>query len=287
MRHAAPARARRGPGNEPARKDDRNEQGTRTPAERHACEFVRFERADRTRKGGFVKDARTRSAAFATALFWTCGTLAQSLSDAPARDEEPRDLSAVDDAVEITIATGYAQAFGATSSGQPNLTELGLAGWSLQLGVGYRLTPRLALAGYGGGALSQQAHLDGESLYSALAGFRADWHFLPAGYEFDPWASLGAGWRGYWIEQAEGATSLQGFDLLKLQAGLDYRAERRAALGPVLGLDLSRFVWQAGPGAKSYEGTSHPRVNVFVFVGVMGRLDIPRDKRERARVASL
>jgi hypothetical protein len=236
-----------------------------------------------------VRSASTRSAAFAAALLWTSGALAQSLSDDASADgdETPRDLSAVRDAVEITIATGYAQAFGEISSGQPNLTKLGLAGWSVQLGLGYRLTPRLALAAYGGGALSQQTHLDGESLYSALAAFRVDWHFLPAWHELDPWISLGAGWRGYWIEQQQGATSLQGFDLAKLQAGFDYRAERRAALGPVLGLDLSRFVWQAGPDAKSYESTSHPRINTFVFVGVMGRLDIPRDARERARVASL
>jgi hypothetical protein len=243
-----------------------------------------------------VKLASTRTATFAAALLWTCGARAQVLPEPSAallpeasaiEDEEPRDLSAVQDAVEITISTGYAQAFGEVSSGLPNLTDVGLAGWSLQLSVGYRLTPQLALGAYGGGSLSQQTQQEATNLYSALSGFRADWHFLPAWHEIDPWVSLGAGWRGYWIEHSEGATSLHGFDFAKLQAGFDYRAERRAALGPVVGLDLSRFVWQAGPDANGYESTSHPRVNTVVFVGVLGRLDIPRDARERARVASL
>jgi hypothetical protein len=242
-----------------------------------------------------VKLANTRTAAFAAALLWTCGARAQALPEPSAAmlepftfaNEEPRDLSAVRDAVEISISTGYAQAFGEVSSGLPNLTDVGLAGWSLQFGVGYRLMPQLALGVYGGGALSQQTQDAATNLYSALSGFRADWHFLPAWHEIDPWVSLGAGWRGYWIEHSEGATSLHGFDFAKLQAGFDYRAERRAALGPVVGLDLSRFVWQAGPDADGYESTSHPHVNTFVFVGVMGRLDIPRDPRERARVASL
>lgn len=235
-----------------------------------------------------VKLASTRIATFAAALLWTYGARAQALPEPSAiEDEGPRDLSAVQDAVEITISTGYAQAFGEVSSGLPNLTEVGLAGWSLQLSVGYRLTPQLALSAYGGGALSKQTQLDATTLYSALSGFKADWHFLPAWHEVDPWISLGAGWRGYWIEHSEGSTSLHGFDFAKLQAGFDYRAERRAALGPVVGLDLSRFIWQAGPNTEGYENTSHPRVNTFVFVGVMGRLDIPRDARERARVASL
>ena len=229
-----------------------------------------------------------RSAVLATALLWALGARAQEPNALLiVTDEDARDLSAIDEAVEITLATGYAQAFGQVSTGLPNLTEIGLAGWSMQLGVGYRLTPQLAFGIYGGGALSKQTQLDATNLYSALSAFKVDWHFLPASHEVDPWISLGSGWRGYWIEQNQGATSLQGFDFAKLQAGFDYRAERRAALGPVVGLDFSRFVWQAGPGAQGYEKTSQPRVNTFVFVGVMGRLDIPRDARERQRVASL
>jgi hypothetical protein len=236
-------------------------------------------------KGEAVTNASTRSAAFAAVLLWTSALLAQDAS--MMEDDEPRDLSAIRDAVEVVLAAGYAQGFGDVSSGQPNLTELGLAGWSMQLGAGYRLTPRLALGAYGGGTLSKQTNLDATNLYSAISGLRVDWHFLPDWHELDPWVSLGAGWRGYWIEQQHGVTSLQGFDFAKLQAGFDYRVERRAALGPVVGLDLSRFVWQAGADSQSYQSTSQPRVNTFVFIGLAGRLDIPRDARERQRVASL
>ena len=197
--------------------------------------------------------------------------------------EEPaRDLSAVDDALEITIAMGGAQAFGQVSPELPNLSELGVAGWSMQLGVGYRLLPPLTLGIYGGGTLSKQSSSEVGNLYSALAGFKADWHFLPGAHLLDPWVSLGAGWRGYWIEQSRGATALYGFDVAKLQVGFDYRAERRAAVGPVMGLDLSRFVWQAAPDAPTMERTANPRLNAFVFIGVMGRLEIPtRDRGSR------
>jgi hypothetical protein len=241
-----------------------------------------------------VKVASTQAAAFTIAMLLACGVAAQDVVGSLAfdRDElafdrdEPRDLSAVERAAEITLATGYAQGFGQVSSGQPNLTDIGIAGWSLQLGVGYRLLPQLALAVFGGGAVYEGTNLDPPSLYSGAAGLKLDWHLLPAAHELDPWLSFGTGWRGYWIEQSGDERSLQGLDFAKFQAGLDYRVERRAAIGPIVGLDLSRFLWESSSGA-GFESTAQPKVNTFVFVGLMGRLDIPKDTQRGTRIASM
>jgi hypothetical protein len=252
-----------------------------------AC--VEHLRLGRTTKPGdhSVKIAEMHAAAFAVAMFWPCGAQAQDLMGLPVFEgDESGDLTAVDHAVEVTVGTGYAQAFGHVAAGQPNLTEVGLAGWSVQLGIGYRLIPQLALGTYAGGAMYGRTDVDAAILYSVVAGFKVDWHFLPAARELDPWVSLGAGWRGYWIEQDQGATSLQGFDVAKLQAGLDYRVERRAAIGPIIGLDLSRFLWESSTRSEDFQTTSHPKLNTFVFVGFMGRIDIPNVTQGSAQVAS-
>src|SRR5580704_2674482 len=52
-------------------------------------------------------------------------------------------------AVELTIGTGYEQGFGKFSSGQPSLTDIGVAGGAVQIGAGYRIIPQLTLGLYG------------------------------------------------------------------------------------------------------------------------------------------
>src|SRR4051812_18811255 len=62
-----------------------------------------------------------------------------------------RELAPQVHAIELTVATGYAQGFGDVASGRPSLTDVGNAGGAVELGVGYRLLPELALGLYGSG----------------------------------------------------------------------------------------------------------------------------------------
>src|SRR5689334_17992970 len=124
-------------------------------------------------------------------MLLACSASAQDPADSLAFNrDEATDLSAVDHAAEITLATGYAQGFGQVSSGQPNLTEIGIAGWSLQLGVGYRVLPQLALAVFGSGAVYEGTDIDPPSLYSGTAGIKLDWHLIPVAHELDPWLAF-------------------------------------------------------------------------------------------------
>jgi hypothetical protein len=123
------------------------------------------------------------------------------------------------------------------------------------------------------------------NLYSATAGVEAAWHFLPSANQLDPWVSLGTGWRGYWIHGDQGTTSLQGLQLAKLQAGLDYRVSRDIAISPVIGADLSMFLSESTPFASGFSNITDPKVNTFLFGGLQGRFDIPVGS-DSSRVAS-
>jgi hypothetical protein len=124
------------------------------------------------------------------------------------------------------------------------------------------------------------------NLYSAAAGAQADWHFLPAAHQLDPWVSLGTGWRGYWINTDQGTTALHGLELAKLQLGVDYRVARTVALSPVVGADLSMFLTESNPVSQGFSNITDPKVNTFVFAGLMGRFDIPVGSDESSRVAA-
>ncbi len=212
-------------------------------------------------------------------------TLLAVVADAeePSRDtltksgERSSDLPAAKDAVELTVGTGYAQAFGNVASGRPALTDVGTAGGAVQVGAGYRLIPELTLGVYGSGAMFGRGdQVDGTAkLYSATAGFQADWHFLPQANELDPWISLGTGWRGYWIHTDQSETSMHGWEIAKLELGLDYRIAPAVSISPVIGADLSTFFTEKTPLANDYRNLSNPTVSTFVFAGVLGRFDVP------------
>jgi hypothetical protein len=201
--------------------------------------------------------------------------------------ESGGDLAPATHAVEVTIGTGYEQGFGKFSTTQPSLTDIGSAGGAVQLGVGYRIIPQLTLGVYGSGASFSRADQADSStnLYSAAAGVQTDWHFLPSGQRLDPWVSLGSGWRGYWINQSAGNTSVQGMEIAKLQLGLDYRIDQAIAISPVVGADLSTFFTEATPTSNGYSNLNNTQVNTFVFAGLLGRFDIPT-RRGEAQVAS-
>jgi outer membrane protein W len=211
----------------------------------------------------------------------------ESAPPSDASEQRARSLEPATHAVELTIGTGYAQGFGNVGSGQPTLTDMATAGGALQLGVGYRLIPQLTLAVYGSGAVFGRGDQVDTSakLYTAAAGVQADWHFLPARSEFDPWVSLGSGWRGYWNSMDQGTASFQGIELAKAQVGVDYRVTSAVSISPVIGADMSVFLTQQAAGEGAWHNVSNPNVNTFLFGGLLGRFDVPTESRS-SRVAS-
>jgi len=212
---------------------------------------------------------------------------AQTVERENVNKESPKDLAPATHAVELTIGTGYEQGFGKFTSNQPSLTDIGSAGGAVQVGVGYRIIPQLTLGVYGSGAsFSRADQIDSSTtLYSAAAGVQTDWHFLPSDHQLDPWVSLGSGWRGYWINQNTGNTSVQGMEIAKLQLGLDYRIDQAIAISPVVGADLSTFFTQSTPESNGFSNLSNTQVSTFVFAGLLGRFDVPT-QQNHSQVAS-
>lgn len=199
-----------------------------------------------------------------------------------------RPLGAATHSVELTIGTGYAQGFGDVGNGQAKLTDVSQGGGAVQLGVGYRVLPSLTLGVYGSGSMfSRGDQVDtSTNIYSGTAGVQTDWHFLPRLSEYDPWVSIGSGWRGYWTSADQGNnTSMQGVEWAKLQIGVDYRIDQAVAISPVVGADLTTFFTQSTPTSNGFTNITNPTVNTFVFAGVQGRFDIPTDSRS-SQVAS-
>jgi hypothetical protein len=234
------------------------------------------------------------SQSIAAAAIAASGLLVTAVASAQEKDQpthsdqqKTRDLAPATHALELTIGTGYAQGFGDIAGGRASLTDIGEAGGEVQVGVGYRLIPQLTLGVYGTGAtFARGGQVDGSSnLYSASAGVQADWHFLPARHELDPWVSLGTGWRGYWVNADQGNTSMQGLELAKFQVGVDYRISKAISISPVIGADMSLFLTESTPTSNGFANIASPKVNSFVSAGILGRFDIPTGSAE-AEVAT-
>lgn len=202
---------------------------------------------------------------------------AQEKDQAQSASGNSAGLAAASNAVEVTLGTGYEQGFGNVGSGQPSLTDVGTAGGAVHLGVGYRLIPQLSVGVYGSGAMfGRSDQVDNSTnLYSATAGVEAAWHFLPKASALDPWVSLGTGWRGYWEHADQGNTAMHGWEIAKLQVGVDYRIDKAVAVSPVVGVDMTTFFTQSTPASNGYGNITSPQVNAFLFAGLQGRFDIP------------
>jgi hypothetical protein len=185
-------------------------------------------------------------------------------------------VASVKDAVEIGIATGYSQGGGKVGGGMADLQDLAGPGAAVELDVGYRITPNLMLGAYGSFAGYQEGDLiaNGSSVFGASAGVQAAWHFRPD-MSLDPWLSLGGGWKGLWLEPDAGkTTSLQGLDLARVQAGVDYRVSPDVSISPIIGGSLGMFISEDSPMTNGYTELKNKEVNFTGFAGIAGRFDI-------------
>jgi len=185
-------------------------------------------------------------------------------------------VAAVERALEIGVGLGYTQGTGDIAAGSPSVHDLSGAGGNVELQLGYRLTPRLTLGAYG--TYAQYARGDtlstGTDVRGGTAGIFADWQFQPD-RSVAPWVGLGSAWRGLWLAPDVGPnTSMQGWEIARLQAGIDYRASPEVAIGPVVGASVNTFFTQNTPGTAGYENIGSPRANFYFTAGLAGRFDV-------------
>lgn len=201
------------------------------------------------------------------------------LTETPADTGETRGMSAPvrapKNAFEVGVDAGYAQGFGNLQQGR-KVRDAASGGGAVGLNLGYRINPRWSVGatgqfqGYGAGNLVQS----GTSVRGASGGVQGTFHTAPYN-RLDPWVSFGAGYRAM-IESPRGAaptTITHGLEVARVELGLDVRASESVAISPVLGADVSMFMWKSGGGAETAR-LSERGVSTFIFAGVKGRFDV-------------
>jgi hypothetical protein len=191
---------------------------------------------------------------------------------APAQGEVPvakRPLGAPSNALELSVSTGYTQGFGNLKSGV-GLPSVATVGIGFDLGVGYRIDPNWAVlwnGQYQEFTAERVAHARGITNDIAV-----QYHFAPM-RQVDPWIEGGAGYRVFWEDPDVGATlTTHGFQLARVRAGLDLRADEYVAIGPIIGADATLFLFQDVPNLGT--SISDPRLSTFVYAGLQGRFDV-------------
>ena len=151
------------------------------------------------------------------------------------------------------------------------MQDIAGVGIGLDVGAGYRISPRVGVGAFAAGGLYRSVVPDG-SARSFAFGALASWHFRPY-RSIDPWISFGAGYRLFWESPPTGGTiTRRALQLGRLAIGVDYRFSPEVAVGPYIAGDISMFFDTTLP-----DGTSPSLGNAlstFVSAGVAARFDL-------------
>jgi hypothetical protein len=182
-----------------------------------------------------------------------------------------RRVAAPSHALELSLAAGYDQGVGALGgTASPHVQDVAGIGAGMNLGVGYRFSPRIGVAAFGAGALyTAIAPID--RARSLAVGVRGSWHFRPY-RSVDPWISVGAGYRLFW-DSLPGADSTvrKAIQALALGIGVDYRLSPEFGIGPFISGDLSFFFRESLPDRPSTAVSVS--LSSFVSAGISARFD--------------
>lgn len=190
----------------------------------------------------------------------------------------PTLFAAPKQAFELDVETGYSRGFGGIDA-SPGAAMAGVArgGVGVGVGLGYRATPELSVAGtmqYQELAAAPEQPL-GTRVRGASVGVEGKLHLRPFD-KVDPWVGLGAGYRMLWVApEGPGNNVLNhGLELARAKVGLDVRVSRDVALGPVIGGDVNLFIWRNPEGPAGNTVIRDKKVSTFLFAGIQGRFDI-------------
>ena len=177
-------------------------------------------------------------------------------------------------AFELGVNTGYTQGFGALTRRVP-LGSLAGPGFAAGLDLGYRVSPgfSIGVAGQYQGFSASSALPTGTVVRGASVDLQGTLHGAPYS-RVDPFVTIGAGYRALWEVPTGIAPTIMthGFELAKLQLGLDLRVSESVAIAPVIGAGVDMFVWENTEGAETAQ-LRNRGASGFVFAGVQGRFD--------------
>jgi hypothetical protein len=198
---------------------------------------------------------------------------------AGAATAQPRDdagntgIPVATDAIEVSFTGTYVQGTGDFGSAMSNINRHLGPGFGGEITLGARVTPNLALAAYGVFSGFSDGAADNHVAIGA-AGLKLDWHFQPHA-SADPWISVGAGVKELWVGNRNYFESeLVGLELVKLQAGIDYRVSSSVSFGPVIGVSAAMFTHQKTRIGGDYSALDDRNVSYLVTAGLVGRFNL-------------
>jgi hypothetical protein len=147
--------------------------------------------------------------------------------------------------------------------------------------VGYRVDPKLSIGVYGSYAFASSARVlrdDCSALGVRCAtadirlGLEAQVHSSSARV-WDPWIGLGSGYERAEINTTSGQSSISGWEILHVDAGIDLRPSNAVGLGPFVTWTLGQYDYESLPG-QGVKAVTDRNFHEWLLVGVRGTLDI-------------
>jgi outer membrane protein W len=156
------------------------------------------------------------------------------------------------------------------------------------LDLGYMVTPNIMVGLYGqygigfaGSDIDDACDTDGvDCSFSVIRlGLQGQYHLSPA-EKLDPWFGLGIGYEWLGISASRGSVSqditYRGFELLNLQAGLDYKVMPALGIGPFLSFSLGQYghASMSGDAADVSGDIDSKAFHEWLTLGVRGAFSI-------------
>jgi hypothetical protein len=193
-----------------------------------------------------------------------------------------RQMAAPSRAFEIGVAGLYNQGWGNLTDAVSPLAAVGRrvqdvsgAGVGAEIDLGYRFMPQMAAGVFAQGSeFNRDDRLaSGTNVRTLTAGLQGSWFFRPY-RTINPWVGLGSAYRGHWIvPDVGGITQHHGWQIARLQVGVDMRASREISIGPYVGGSVDVFFSEKLPNQPS-RNLDGPPVAGFFGAGLQGRFDL-------------
>jgi hypothetical protein len=213
------------------------------------------------------------SLASTTALVAMAGSaLAETRQEAAIRMHRIDDsMPAIKGGLEISLAANTAQTLGDIGNNMDGDDVIGSAG-ELDLQIGYRVTPHLAIAFYATGQTLIEGTNNDRDVYTGSSGFEADFHLRPS-HAVDPWISMGSGVRALVLDADRGTSVLVGAELARVQLGVDFRLDENFALGPVIGATATLYGAQKDAMQDDFKELDTKGITWGLSAGIAGRFN--------------
>jgi hypothetical protein len=191
-------------------------------------------------------------------------------------------MAAPSQAFEIGVTPFYQFGWGNVTDKRSSLAstgrrlrDYGSGGVGAELDLGYRILPEVMV-----GVFAQATEFDGDSrlstqtnVRSVAAGVQGNW-FLRPYRTANPWLGLASAYRRHWIvPDIGGITQHDGWEIARVQVGVDLRASREVSVAPYVAASIDAWFEETLPDQES-RALDGPAVSGFLGAGVLGRFDI-------------